>query len=180
MFTLIILPYLKRLWLPIMIGLIVLASYWYVHHLQAQRDSAITALNNYKSAQTALANQQIAENAVKLAGAQKKVNLADNLATSQLTQLRLDRNVETNNLKALYANKLANIKRDMVHSVQSSATSSDSALPNVASDTETTPTSESDSDRAYTTLESACQITTIDYNNLRAWADSACEIVECK
>jgi hypothetical protein len=32
----------------------------------------------------------------------------------------------------------------------------------------------------YDTLRSACAITTSDFNALRAWADSACQTVECK
>ena len=180
MFSLLILPYLKRFWLPIMISFIVVAGWIYVHHLQSARNEAIESLNHYKVQQTVLASQQIAENTIKLAGAQSKVNLADNLATSQLINLRLNRNVETNNLKALYENKLANLKRDMVHSVQSSSAVSASTLPIITSDTQAVAAGESDSNRAYTTLENACQITTIDYNNLRTWADAACEIVECK
>lgn len=187
MFTLIILPYLKRLWLPIMIGLIVTSGWLYVRHLQTARNDAIDDLNHYKVQQTVLANQQIAENSIKLAGAQTKVNLADNLATSQLTQLRLDRNVETNNLKALYENKLANLKRDMVHGLQSSPATSASQTTDTASDTQANPQNEPISDSTiirlqtqYDTLEKACTIETIDFNDLRMWADSACEIVECK
>jgi hypothetical protein len=33
---------------------------------------------------------------------------------------------------------------------------------------------------AYFTLEQACRITTIDFNELRKWADAACQTVECK
>lgn len=34
--------------------------------------------------------------------------------------------------------------------------------------------------RQYDTLVDACKVTTLDYNNLRTWADEACLIAECK
>lgn len=180
MISLIILPYLKRLWLPIAIGLMVLASYCYIHHLQSQRDNAITALNNYKSAQSALANQQIAQNAILYANAQSKVISADTFTTSKLTELHLDR---THEKQAL----IDSIKRNLVHSLQSSATDSPSALSDSTSDTETATTAESVDNTAvarlqsqYDTLDKACTIETIDYNDLRSWADATCEIVECR
>ena len=163
----------------LLLSIVGIGTYKYNHAL-SRASIAEGALTTYKSAQVALANKQIADNAVMYATAHSKVILADNLSTSKLTELHLDRQTETNNLKALYEAKLNNLKRGMVHSVQSSATDSTSALSNCSSNTETAPTGESVSDRAYTTLESACKITTLDYNDLRAWADTACEIVECK
>lgn len=184
-------PYL---WLAKGIALLgLLLSLWYAwhrftgHYIDIGKAEIQQKWDKKKDEQTALANQQIAENAIKLAKGKIAVNFADQSATAQLTQLNLDRQHETDNLKALYENKIVSIKHNLANRVQSSTTSSTSTLPNIASDTEATATTESIDNTAitklqsqYDTLEKACTIETVDYNNLRTWADASCEIVECK
>lgn len=179
--------FMARYWRIILPVLILAAAYLYVNSLQGQRDEAKKALSDYKAAQTALATQQIAENAIKLAKGKVSVNFSDQSATAQLTQLNLDRKHETDNIKALYEDKIANLKHNLAKRLQSSTTDSASKTTIVTSDTETDSAAQSISNAAvtriqaqYDTLENACIITTVDFNNLRTWADIVCDIAVCE
>jgi hypothetical protein len=118
----------------------------------------------------------IAENAIKTANVKAK---------SDITRLNLDRVSEVKKLKDLYENSQSTLnrtKRNLNARLRNAeAKRGSTGLPNTTSNTNPSTSSESiDNSAAYRTLERACQIETIDYNELRAWADSACVQVGCK
>jgi hypothetical protein len=113
-----------------------------------------------------------------------KVLVIEKSHKEQLAKLNLDRNRETNAIKAIYENKLNLISRNVSNRLPKQPAE---GLPISASDTQRLATGESNGDSAigglqndYNALESACVLTTLDFNALRAWADVVCETVECK
>lgn len=106
-----------------------------------------------------------------------KVLIIEKSHKEQLAKLNLDRNLETNSLKAIYENKLNSTTRNWSDRVR---LESAKGLPISASDTSGYTEGERECYANYTTLEKACIITTIDFNALRAWGGVVCETVECK
>lgn len=95
----------------------------------------------------------------------------------QIAKLKLDRKLDQQKLKGLYEkddtnNRVINFER-LRHSTE--ASNAANGLPEAAANTEAITKSERECYTAYSILERACQITTIDYNRARAWIDSACE-----
>ena len=101
-------------------------------------------------------------------------------------------NIVANHTKELEAvkheyekrNKVADITIADLRNRLRSKVSDSISLPIIDTNTERTSEEWRDSYRAisgqYQTLIDACTITTLDYNALRGWADSACEQVGCE
>lgn len=106
-----------------------------------------------------------------------KVLIIEKSHKEQLAKLNLDRNRETNSLKAIYENKLNTLNRNVAHRLPHQSTESVSIR---AEDTSGLAESGRDCNADYSALERAAIITTLDYNALRQWADVVCETVECK
>lgn len=101
-------------------------------------------------------------------------------------------NIVANHTKELEAvkheyekrNKLANITITDLRNRLRSKVSDSISVPIIDTNTERTTEEWRDSYRTisnqYQTLIDACTITTLDYNALRGWADTACEQVGCE
>lgn len=170
-------------WKPLAIGLIAISIYGYIHVLQSDNARLAGDLANLKSSIAAETNKQIADNAIKHADAQTKVDIADSNHALELATRNLDRQQTTKDLKALYENNHTKSAIAGVSIMLKPADSDISKTDNTASDTERLAEVTSERDRAiadYKTLEDGCTITTLDFNLARDWIDAACGIVECK
>lgn len=168
-------------WRVILAAAILGYCLWLFNALQRERDDAVHQLAEYKRLQTDLSTKQAREFEKKLIQAQNLINIEKIKAQQQLDQLGLERVKISTELKRLYDNKIITLKRDLTHP-NSMLPPTDCTQPanQTAFDTGQPPGCESNSyAAAYRTLEQACQITTIDYNQLRGWADVVCAMAEC-
>jgi hypothetical protein len=159
-----------RVFLPILIATLTLL---YIYGLKRDIASLNMTIYQYKAQiekDTIIARQE--EQA-----ALSKVLVIEKSHKEQLSKLKLDRNRETNAIKAIYENKLNTLNRNVANRLPNQPATH---LPISASDTQRLAEGGGECDANYSTLEKACQITTIDFNTCRAWADVVCETVECK
>jgi hypothetical protein len=155
---------------PILIAILTLL---YIYGLKRDITSLNMTIYQYKAQiekDTIIARQ-------KEQAALTKVLIIEKSHKEQLSKLKLDRNRETNAIKAIYENKLNLISRNVSNRLPNKPTE---GMPISASDTQRLAEGGGECDANYSTLERACQITTIDFNTCRAWADVVCETVECK
>lgn len=125
-----------------------------------------------------------AENALKeqraalLAAAQQKE------FDAQVVKLNLDRAREVKTLKDLYEKRIDSTNFNWTERLrlEREARSGDSAGGATQSTGDTGGLAEAGREcyGAFTTLEAACKLTTIDFNRCRAWMDLTCETVGCE
>lgn len=167
-------------WPLVLFGVVLCAALYYKH----EYNDAVADLATLKTEIATATAKQEADNAAKLATAKGAVNIAVNQAANDMARLNLNRTKSTNDIKALYENQTSNIKSAMAVStggLHTDAGNNPSGDAKVAGDTEKFAASPSDGYGAnYSILEKACQITTIDYNELRGWADAVCDIAVCE
>lgn len=161
--------------LPIVAALFL---WWYVGHLQGQRDDAVQALADYRAEVQAAAEKRKAENAVKEQAATRQINqvLADHAA--EIERIRKGYHADLGKKDAAHAGDIAQWRNWLRNSVAAAA----DGLPALPGTTEGTPEGGGDGNAAaarYDTLATACAVTTSDYNALwQAWHD-ACAIYGC-
>jgi hypothetical protein len=148
-------------------------------------DGLVEDLAAFKQEIAELTAKTQSENEKKLIVAENAIKTANVKAESDMARLTLDRDSDVKKLKELYENSQSTLNRDRrnfnTRLLNAKTEYRGVGLPNTASDTGPSAGEESIFDSAaYRTLERACQIETIDYNELRAWADSACKHVGCK
>lgn len=91
-----------------------------------------------------------------------------------------------NNLKAIKNEYLKKQKLDSVTigdlrtRLHNNLKDNSFGVPESASDTSRHSESERECYAAYSTLEAACKITTVDFNAIRSWADAVCSSVGCE
>lgn len=165
---------------PIVLFAVVLCAALYYKHAY---NNAVADLATFKAEIVTATAKQEADNAAKLAKATGNVSVAVNQAAADMARLNLNRTQSTNDIKALYENQINQLKSAMARNtgVMRSAGNNPSDAAEVASDTGAITESPSNGYGAnYSILEQACQITTIDYNELRGWADAVCDIAVCE
>lgn len=175
-------------WRVILVGLVLGATFYYFNALRSERDHAIADLKEYVRLQTELSAKQEHLNQIKLIQAKNEVNVAKLVAKQQIEQFGLDREKLANEMRKLYETKINTLKRNLANSVRV-LPSGDSAskTAEASSDPKGLAGSESDCHPAlarlqegYDTLEKACILTTIDFNECRAWMDTSCSIAACE
>ena len=126
-------------------------------------------------------SQRKLENHLKEQAHKKEVDKANAESKAQLEKYKLDRERETKRLKDLYENRIDTTGRNWSERVRlEQEREAATGLPTPTSDTSGYTEGERKCHAAYITLENACRITTIDFNNLRTWGDSVCDLVGCK
>jgi hypothetical protein len=165
----------------VILPLLVLGYCLYQYNAQVNRaDAAIQALNEHISADNTARAERDRENQRK--DKESAVALANVLADHAITLANHDlkRDRETKNLKELYENRIDSTKHTWADRVR---LEQEREAANGLSDIQTSASgiaeSLRDCDAAYTTLESACKITTIDYNSLSIAWDEECQIKGC-
>ena len=176
---LILLEFFKRNWEAIVIAVIIGGLIFSFHHLRSQRDTAIQELANFKLQMQVLVQEQKAEIARKDKQAETDLTEAQKTHEAQMKAYNLDRDKITVKLKELYETQLnayRNAHDGMLPPDNTCPLSLPDPSPNTSSPTQSWGI---DYRSAYSTLEQACRIETIDYNQLRTWADTACSQVGC-
>ena len=121
------------------------------------------------------------ENYLKEKSHKKEIDKANAEGKAELDKYKLNRDRETKNLKDLYENRLDSTSRNWSERVRlEQEREAANGLSAPGSDTSGFTEGERECYAAYTTLEDGCRITTIDYNRLRKWGDSVCDLVGCK
>jgi len=167
-------PSILKYWWVFLLSFIVIASVLAYRHQCNRADTAEAALEVYRIAEI----KQLAENAVKHTIAVSNDGVADVLAKADTARLQLDRTRETKNLKDLYEDRLNSTISDFNYRLRIAADSANN-LSESNGDPVRLTESERECHSAFTTLEAACQLTTIDFNRCRAWADNVCLTVGC-
>jgi phage gp36-like protein len=167
-------------WPLVLFAVVLCAALYYKH----EYNNAVADLATFKAEIATATAKQEADNAAKLATAKSNVSVAVNQAAGDMARLNLNRTKSTNDIKALYETKINQLKSAMAVStggLHTDAGNNPSGGAKVAGNTEEFAASPSDGYGAnYSILEQACQITTIDYNELRGWADAVCGIAVCE
>lgn len=179
-----------NLWLVILGAAILGYCLFVFNQLSNRANSAEIALANYQHAHAELVLKQRIENSIKFSNAQNAVNAEKEKSLKLLLDLQIDRAKTAKKIKEQYDIKVDSIKRNLVDRTSGVLPATDS---NASATTETSSNpkefagSESDCHAAnfrlqsqYSTLEDSCAITTADYNQLRAWGDSVCELAVCE
>jgi hypothetical protein len=121
------------------------------------------------------------ENYFKEQAHKKEVDRANAEGKAELAKYKLNRDRETKNLKDLYEKRLDSTGRNWSERVRlEQERQATDGMPTPRSDTSGFAEGERECYAAYTTLENGCRVTTIDYNRLRKWGDSVCDLVGCK
>lgn len=143
-------------------------------------DEAENALADFKAQIAQQTAARELENAKRFNLAQSKIAIASEKAKNDLQRLNLDRARETKNLKDYYENRIDTGRHHWNERLRIATASSGTTTTESASNTCTPAESRRDCNATITALEKACAITTIDYNELRAWGDTVCNTVVCE
>jgi preprotein translocase subunit SecD len=163
-------------WRIILIALILSAVFYYKNAYER----TVRELAAFKDEISKVTAKKQHENEISTIKAQNRVAAAQIKSQEEMKRLNLDRNKSIEEIKGLYENRINTTKYNFTERLRLEAERYRLGLPETASDTQRTTESGRERDTtAYRQLEQACQITTIDYNNARAWIDSACEQVGC-
>jgi len=165
----------------IILPMLVLGYCLHLYFKQVKRaDTAEQALASYikqanaeKLAREILNIKEYGRFTAKLAESEAKAKAVEQ-------KYKLDRARETKNLKDYYENRLGVTTRNWSERLRLDQTANNTGLPESASDTQGLAESGRNCDGAITALERACQLTTNDYNRLRAWGDEVCKSVVCE
>lgn len=163
-------------WRVFLVLAILAYTYYAFNKLQAQRDDAITALNHLNQSIERETIKRKAEDKIKRSIALKEIQISQEIHSKQLELVKN----EYEKRNKINVNTIASLRNELREKVRSDTF----AIPQV--DTNTERTSE-EWRNSYTTaigqyqnLVSACKVTTLDYNSLREWADSACNQIGCE
>lgn len=184
-----LLAFIMKHWRIILIALVL--GYCYLqYNKQANRaDEAeanlakqVQIYNEYLKQVEIKTAERKASDAVKIAVAKKSLEESEKQHLAQIEKLNLNRKRETQNLKDLYENRFSNFNATYANGLRDTGCGKrdDAGLSEDTRCAVGSAESERDCDTGYSILEKACKLTTIDYNRLRAWADTACEQVGCE
>lgn len=145
---------------------------------KVRADTAVASLQTFKDAIAAETVKRQSEILARKLLAEKNDMIAAAAAKADLARLNLNRARETKNLKDQYEIRNNSTKRNFTERLRLDAERHRLGLSESISNTSALAESGRDCDT--NTLIKACQITTIDYNELRAWADNVCLTVGCE
>lgn len=158
-----------------------LATLWYIHHLQGQRDAAVNALASYVQAANEATAKQKADNLAKENAAKATLGAISTIHQAEIVTLRKQYE-HANKTDQAAADGRIDLWRDRVRLEVARNADGMRQIPDPAGQ----PAEKgrdchaTDSRQAYDTLEIACAITTSDYNTLHESWDKACEIYGCQ
>lgn len=155
-----------------------LLLWWYVIHLQGQRDDAIQALADYHAEVQAAAEKRKAENAAKEEAVARHFNQVLGEHAAEIDRIRRNYDAKLGNEKSAHIADVDMWRNWLRNAVADAA----DGLPALPGTTEGTAEGGGDGHAAatrYDTLATACAVSTADYNALwQAWHD-ACVIHGC-
>jgi hypothetical protein len=158
-----------------------LLLWWYIAHLQGQRDDAIQALADYRAAAQAADEKRKAENAAKEEAVTRHFNQVLGEHAQELERIRTHYERTLKDDRQRHADAVNNWRERLRLEVAKAAAAGLPGLPRTAADA-----AESGGDRHPAAarpvpdpIAAACAVTTADYNALwQAWHD-ACVIHGC-
>jgi hypothetical protein len=159
--------------------------WWYVTDLQNGREVAIKALNDYVASDSARAKEQQAENQRKDAAAAQLLSQGDTVHKDEIAKIRKDSDaklhdtikVAADSSDAVWRGRL----RDAVAADRARTVSELSgATPDPAKVGGNCDAAVAEWKREYNVLETACAVTTVDYNSLHDAWDMSCKTYGCK
>jgi hypothetical protein len=166
----------------VILPLLILGYCLYQYNAQVNRaDAAIQALNEHMSADNTARAERERENLQKDkdSGIAMAKVLADHAVS--LAKHNLQRDRETKNLKDLYETRLNGTTFNWSERVRfAQERQATAGLLSIQTPAGGIAESLRDCDAAYTTLERACKITTIDYNTLWTAWDKECQVKGCE
>lgn len=177
------LAFIIKHWRVILPLLVLWYCYAQYNNEVKRADTAELALLTMKAELQTQMIKRSADNAVRLAVAKKALQESEKQHLAIVAKLNLDRQRETKNLKDLYEKRINSTKHNFIERVRIESDKAERyrlGMSDTGSDTSGLTERERECYAGYSTLERACQVTTIDYNRLRGWADAACEQVGCK
>lgn len=143
-------------------------------------DKAVAAFATYKDDIAKETIKRKSEDLAKKLLGEKNDAIAAAAHKADMDRLNLDRARETKNLKDLYEARNDTTKHNFVERLHLDAERNRLGMSESVSDTSRPAEGERECDGAYTTLERACQITTVDFNQCRAWMDNVCLTIGCE
>lgn len=143
-------------------------------------DEAVSTLSTFKDDIAKETIKRKSENLAKELLGKKNDAIAAAAHKADMDRLNLDRTRETKNLKDYYEARIDSTKYNFIQRLHIDAERSRLGMSESISDTRRDAEGGGECDGAYTTLERACQITTVDFNRLRSWADNVCLTVGCQ
>lgn len=157
-----------------------LTLWWYVTHLQTQRDQARAEVARIHQAIQTAAEQRRQDNARKEAQARAAINQILGDHKSIIAKLKGEYDARHKTDAARAADRIDSWRERVRLEVARNA----AGLPQVPQPAEGAAQSGGDCDAtaarsAYDTLELACAVTTVDYNALRESWDAACAVHGC-
>jgi hypothetical protein len=166
----------------VILPLLILGYCLYQYNVQVNRaDAAIQALNEHISADNTARAERDRENLQKdkESGIAMAKVLADHAVS--LAKHNLQRDRETKNLKDLYETRLNGTTFNWSERVRlEQERQATTGLLDIQTPASGIAEGLRDCDAAYTTLERACKITTIDYNTLWTAWDKECQVKGCE
>lgn len=161
-----------------MLIVVMALSIWYLY---AKADRIQFDYDQHLIDDKAAISQRLLENNIKELSHKKEIDKSNADAKADFDKYKLNRDREVKNLKDLYETRLDTAGRNWSERVRlEQERAASSGLPSPSSDTSGYTEGERKCHSAYITLEDACRITTIDFNRLRKWGDSVCDLVGCK
>lgn len=181
------LGFIQAYW-RIILPILVLGYCYYEYNVQvvravnAERNLAVevAASKAFKENIVQLTSKRTSENQMKLSIASKALKDSELENKALYKKYNLDRARESTELRAYYENRIDSTKSNFIERMRLEADRISSGLPEVAGDPGRLTEGERECNAAYSTLEHACQITTVDFNRCRGWADIACDQVGCE
>jgi hypothetical protein len=171
------LKFVKKNFIPVLIVTLALTTW----HFYAKADRVQFEYDQHLIGDAKAANDRKLENYFKEKSHKKEIDKSNADAKAEFDKYKLNRDRETKNLKDLYENRLDSTGRNWSERVRLEQEREAAAgLSAPGSDTSGFTEGERECYAAYTTLEDGCRITTVDYNRLRKWGDSVCDLVGCK
>lgn len=168
-----------RIFLPLAI---VTLALWRFNVVLNQRDDARAQYANHLADDKTAAETRRQENTAKYLKASAQIAISNYQHQSEISFLRSRYESKIKTDKAAATNSLNNwrerVRLEVARNTAAYGLPSDTG--NTIGSTEGKPDCDTTAaGQAYENLELACAITTSDYNSLRRWADTTCEIYGC-
>lgn len=144
----------------------------YAFWQKTRYDAIVSEFGAYKANIAHQAELQKVKNDILRKQAEKQVKDLTEIHTHNLEAVKHEYE-KTHNIDAITISDLRTKLRDKLEG-------SSFGVPESTSNPIGNTESERECYAAYSTLESACKITTLDFNAIRSWADTVCQTVGCE
>lgn len=167
-----LIPFIVKHWLVILFCLIC----WYAYSQKTAHERAVQELVTFKADIAKATAKQAQENEIKRIKAESAIKSSQLIHVRQIEEIR-NAYAKTNKVTNL---TIADLRNRLRTGLRDNLKDDSFGVPESSGDTSRYSESERECYAAYSTLESACKITTLDFNAIRSWADVVCQTVGCE